>query len=35
MATVEEIMAEIETCGRLTPEQEDILYSISLKQDVP
>ncbi len=33
MATVEEIMAEIETCGRLTPEQEDILYSISLKQD--
>ncbi|MEF9876928.1 MAG: hypothetical protein RSB04_11160 [Gordonibacter sp.] len=33
MATEEEILAEVEQCGRLTPEQEDILYNISLKQD--
>lgn len=33
MATEEEILAEIEQVGRLTPEQEDILYNISLKQD--
>ena len=33
MATEEEIRAEIEELGRLTAEQEDILYSISLKQD--
>lgn len=33
MATKEEIMAEIEELGRLTPEQENILYNISLKQD--
>ncbi len=33
MATEEEILAEIEQLGRLTPKQEDILYSISLKQD--
>ncbi len=31
--TNEEIMREIEELGRLTPEQEEILYSISLKQD--
>ena len=33
MATEEEIRAEIERLGRLTEEQEDILYNISLKQD--
>lgn len=33
MATEEEILAEIEQLGRLAPEQEDILYNISLKQD--
>lgn len=33
MATVEEITAEIEELGRLTEEQENILYNISLKQD--
>ncbi|WP_165061862.1 hypothetical protein [Adlercreutzia sp. ZJ154] len=33
MATEEEILAEIEELGRLTEEQEDILYNISLKQD--
>lgn len=33
MATEAEIMAEIDELGRLTPEQEDILYNISLKQD--
>lgn len=33
MATEEEIKAEIEELGRLNPEQEDILYNISLKQD--
>ena len=33
MATEEEIRAEIEELGRLTPEQEDILYNITLKQD--
>ena len=32
-ATEEAIRAEIEEMGRLTPEQEDILYNISLKQD--
>lgn len=33
MATEEEILAEIEELGRLTPEQELILYNIALKQD--
>ena len=33
MATEAEILAEIEELGRLTPEQEDILYNITLKQD--
>lgn len=33
MATEEEILAEIEELGRLDPEQENILYNISLKQD--
>ena len=33
MATEEEILAEVEELGRLTPEQEDILYNITLKQD--
>ena len=33
MATEEEILAEVEELGRLAPEQEDILYNISLKQD--
>lgn len=33
MATEEEIRQEIEELGRLTAEQEDILYNISLKQD--
>ena len=33
MGTEDVIRAEIEEMGRLTPEQEDILYNISLKQD--
>ena len=33
MATEEEIREEIDMLGRLSPEQEDILYSISLRQD--
>lgn len=33
MATEQEIRDEVERLGRLTPEQEDILYNISLKQD--
>ena len=33
MATNEEIIAEIEELGRLTEEQELVLYNISLKQD--
>lgn len=33
MATEEEIKAEVEELGRLTPEQEVILYNISLRQD--
>ena len=33
MATEEEIIAEIEEMGRLTDEQELILYNITLKQD--
>jgi hypothetical protein len=33
MATNEEIQAEIDELGRLTEEQENILYNISLKQD--
>lgn len=33
MATIEELDAEIEELGRLTDEQEDILYNITLKQD--
>ena len=33
MATEEEIIAEIEEMGRLTEEQENILYNIALKQD--
>jgi len=33
MATEEEIKAEIEELGRLTPEQEDMLYLITLRQD--
>lgn len=33
MKTEERILAEIEELGRLTKEQEEILYNISLKQD--
>ncbi len=33
MATEAEIRAEIEELGRLTVEQENILYNIALKQD--
>ena len=33
MATEDEIRAEIEELGRLTEQQEDILYNIALKQD--
>ena len=33
MATEADIMAEIEELGRLTNEQEDILYNLSLKQE--
>ena len=33
MATDADILAEIEELGRLTPEQELILYNITLKQD--
>lgn len=33
MATEEEIRAEVEELGRLTEQQEDILYNIALKQD--
>ncbi|WP_165056804.1 MULTISPECIES: hypothetical protein [unclassified Adlercreutzia] len=33
MSTEDEIRAEVEELGRLAPEQEDILYNISLKQD--
>ena len=33
MATEEEIRAEVEELGRLTEEQEQILYNISLRQD--
>lgn len=33
MATEDEILTEVEQMGRLAPEQEDILYNISLKQD--
>lgn len=33
MATEQEILAEIEEMGRLTEEQEDILYNICLRQD--
>lgn len=33
MATEAEILAEIEELGRLTEEQENILYNICLKQD--
>lgn len=33
MATEAEIRAEIEELGRLTEEQENILYNITLKQD--
>lgn len=33
MATEQEILAEIEELGRLTVEQENILYNICLKQD--
>lgn len=33
MATKEEILAEVEKMGRLTSQQEDILYNISLRQD--
>lgn len=33
MATEDEIRAEIAELGRLTEEQEDILYNITLKQD--
>lgn len=33
MATNEEILNEVEELGRLSVEQEDILYNISLKQD--
>ena len=33
MATEDEILAEVEELGRLTEEQEDVLYNIALKQD--
>lgn len=33
MGAEEAIKAEIEELGRLNPQQEDILYNISLKQD--
>lgn len=33
MTTEAEILQEVEQRGRLTPEQEDILYNIALKQD--
>ncbi|NHM14195.1 hypothetical protein [Xiamenia xianingshaonis] len=33
MATEEDIRAEVAQMGRLAPEQEDVLYNISLKQD--
>ncbi|MDO4182044.1 MAG: hypothetical protein Q4E12_00320 [Coriobacteriia bacterium] len=33
MATEEEIRAEVEQMGRLTEEQEQILYNICLRQD--
>lgn len=33
MATEEEIRAEVAELGRLTEEQENILYNIALKQD--
>lgn len=33
MATEQEILDEIEELGRLSEEQENILYNISLKQD--
>lgn len=33
MKDKDKILAEVEEMGRLRPEQEDILYSISLKQD--
>ena len=33
MATEEEIRAEVEELGRLSDEQEQILYNISLRQD--
>ena len=33
MATEEEIRAEVEELGRLSEEQEQILYNISLRQD--
>ena len=33
MATEDEIREEVERLGRLTPAQEDILYTIALKQD--
>lgn len=33
MATEAEILAEVEELGRLTEEQENILYNITLKQD--
>ncbi len=33
MATEEEIREEVERLGRLTDEQEQILYNISLRQD--
>lgn len=33
MATQEEIIAEVEELGRMTPEQEVMLYNISLRQE--
>lgn len=33
MTTKEELLKEVEQLGRLSAEQEDILYNISLKQD--
>ena len=33
MATEEEIRAEVEELGRMTPEQEVLLYNIALRQD--
>ena len=33
MATEAEILAEVEELGRMTPEQEVLLYNIALRQE--